>query len=167
MTAPVLLRRDDAEADWSFDRRHYAHEGIWKIGEWVATPFWIFHHTVEGLPEHWLKRARVRDVPEDDWQPLIDRYIAAVEDTEHRERPRFARAHQAGRWTFQSVYGKAPVGINADVRVLVEALTPGAVWWWCPTTVLHSNKDKAGSVFGRVEGERILCIVAGRDPRNV
>jgi hypothetical protein len=54
------------------------------------------------------------------------------------------------------------------VRDLIEKITPHAVWRFRETTVIHNQKDRMGSVFGRVDPEYgIRAIVAGRDPRNV
>lgn len=151
-------------------RRYYANEGIWRLDGWIATSWWIIRDDVDGIPSAWQDRARpVATSLRDEWAGLIDRYVAAVSDAAACSRPRFARAYdEAHGWRFQSVYGKAPIGINTDVRDLIEKLTLHATWRFRETTVIHNSVDRMGSVFGRWdEGLGLRAIVAGRDPRNV
>lgn len=142
-------------------RRLFAEGLIYKLGDWVFVNEWIAHHGLE-LPAEWLADAIENTAVT---QERIDNYVSVVEGR-NREAVRFNPPHDVisnGEWTYQSVKGKAPLCINADVRAFFERITPGSRWFMARTSVVETED---GIVFARVHPELgVRCVVAGCDPR--
>lgn len=144
------------------DRRLFVNGQVYEQGDWYCVLEWMAHKTL-ALPVEWVEMTFKTAIITDE---KVDRYIAAAEAG---ERVRFNPpkvVHDHGEWSYQTVKGRAPLQINADVRAFFEDLTPGAEWRMSVTSLRHSGRDVESALFARVHPELgVRVVVAGCDPR--
>lgn len=150
------------------DTRLFAERWIRRTGDWIVVAEWFAHHTL-ALPAEWLKRAT------DENAGLAERievyHAAALAPTRAPVRLHPARDVPSvdGTRTFryQTIKGRAPLCVNADLIEFFEALTPGARWWLAfPDHLLYEGRVVHAPMVARVHPKMgVRFAVAPRDPR--
>jgi hypothetical protein len=161
------MNRDQLLRHSVTDRDLFVDGDIWRYGEWIVVNEWIAHEGLSLAPD-WLNRAMSPTRHMCQQLALhLDRYLEAV-NSRDRIPVRFNPPKIVeGDWRYQSVRGKAPLEINADIRDLMERLTPGSRWYMAETATRYNGERVTGHVFGRVHPVLgVRCVVAGADPRR-
>lgn len=145
------------------DRLLFADGMIYRFGDWICVAEWLAHYSLS-LPADWIDCA-CKPSPGMITQEGIDSYVEAARTGEpvRFNPPKVVRDN--GVWNYQTVKGRAPLGINADVRRFFEDLTPGSKWVMTITGIRRNGSPVDSAMFARVHpllGVRVL--VAGSDP---